>query len=98
MSATERITLIILNENGSRKKFTLSSWVGIPRKHELLWIGKDPYSVIEVEYAISEGFFGSRAIEAAGIYVKKLSEDEQESVAARLSNKNEGKDEQPFRP
>ena len=60
MTATERITMVVLNEDGSRDKFTLSSWVGIPRKHELMWIGDDPYMIIEVEYAVSEGFFGAR--------------------------------------
>lgn len=98
MTATDRITLVVLNEDGSRDKFTLSSWVGIPRRHELLWIGDDPYMVIEVEYAVSEGFFGARAIEAAGVYVRKLDEDEQTAVARRLSSVVRGKDEQPFRP
>ena len=36
MTATERITMVVLNEDGTREKFTLSSWVGIPRKHELM--------------------------------------------------------------
>ena len=62
MTATDRITLVVLNNDGTREKFTLSSWVGIPRKHELMWIGENPYMVIEVEYAVSEGFFGARAI------------------------------------
>ena len=66
MTATERITMVVLNDDGSRDKFTLSSWVGIPRKHELMWIGDDPYMIIEVEYAVSEGFFGARSIDAAG--------------------------------
>ncbi|WP_428261255.1 hypothetical protein [Haliangium sp.] len=98
MTATDRITLVVLNPDGTREKFTLSSWVGIPRKHELLWIGDDPYMVIEVEYAVSEGFFGARAIEAAGLYVRRLSEDEQRAVARRLATPTRGKDEQPFRP
>jgi hypothetical protein len=68
VTATERITMVVLNEDGSRDKFTLSSWVGIPRKHELMWIGDDPYMIIEVEYAVSEGFFGARSIDAAGVY------------------------------
>ena len=97
MTATDRITLVVLNEDGSREKFTLSSWVGIPRKHELLWIGDDPYMVIEVEYAVSEGFFGARSIEAAGVYGRRLSKDEQEAVARRLATPTRGKDEQPFR-
>ena len=100
MTATERITLVVINENGSREKFTLSSWVGIPRKHELMWIGDDPYMVIEVEYAVSEGFFGARAVEAAGVYVRKLNEQEQEAVARRLSSpelNSDGKGE-AFRP
>jgi len=54
--------------------------------------------VIEVEYAVSEGFFGSRAIEAAGVYVRRLNEDEQQAVARRLANPVRGEDEQPFRP
>ncbi len=98
MTATDRITLVVLNDDGSREKFTLSSWVGIPRKHELLWIGDDPFMVIEVEYAVSEGFFGARAIEAAGVYVKKLSEDEQAAVARRLEVPVRGSDERKFRP
>ncbi len=98
MTATDRITLVVLNEDGSREKFTLSSWVGIPRKHELLWIGDDPFMVIEVEYAVSEGFFGARAIEAAGVYVRRLDEQEQTAVARRLSSPVRGEDERPFRP
>lgn len=98
MTATDRITLVVIEEDGSRNKFTLSSWVGIPRKHELLWIGDDPYMVIEVEYAVSEGFFGARAIEAAGVYVRRLSESEQQAVARRLANPVRGEDDQPFRP
>ncbi len=98
MTATDRITLVVLEEDGSREKFTLSSWVGIPRKHELMWIGDDPYMVIEVEYAVSEGFFGARAIEAAGVYVRRLNEDEQAAVARRLSSSVRGQDKQPFRP
>ena len=98
MTATDRITLVVLNPDGTREKFTLSSWVGIPRKHELLWIGDDPYMVIEVEYAVSEGFFGARSIEAAGLYVRRLTDEEQRAVARRLANPTKGKDEQPFRP
>lgn len=98
MTATDRITLVVLNNDGTREKFTLSSWVGIPRKHELLWIGDNPYMVIEVEYAVSEGFFGARAIEAAGVYVRRLNEEEQTAVARRLANPVRGSDEQPFRP
>ncbi len=98
MTATDRITLVVLNDDGTREKFTLSSWVGIPRKHELMWIGDDPFMVIEVEYAVSEGFFGARAIEAAGVYVRRLGEQEQAAVARRLSNPVKGEDERPFRP
>jgi len=98
MTATDRITLVVLNEDGSREKFTLSSWVGIPRKHELLWIGDDPFMVIEVEYAVSEGFFGARAIEAAGVYVRRLDDKEQAAVARRLASPVRGEDERPFRP
>jgi hypothetical protein len=98
LTATERITMVVLNEDGSREKFTLSSWVGIPRKHELMWIGDDPYMIIEVEYAVSEGFFGARSIDAAGVYVRRLTKDEQDAVARRLANPVRGKDEQPFRP
>ena len=76
MTATERITMVVLNDDGSRDKVTLSSWVGIPRKHELMWIGDDPYMIIEVEYAVSEGFFGARSIDAAGVYVRRLTKDE----------------------
>ena len=92
MTATERITMVVLNDDGSRDKFTLSSWVGIPRKHELMWIGDDPYMIIEVEYAVSEGFFGARSIDAAGVYVRRLTKDEQEAVARRLANPIRGKD------
>jgi hypothetical protein len=98
MTATDRITLVVLNDDGTREKFTLSSWVGIPRKHELLWIADDPFMVIEVEYAVSEGFFGARAIEAAGVYVRRLDEQEQAAVARRLSSPTRGEDERPFRP
>ena len=98
MTATDRITMVILKEDGSREKFTLSSWVGISRKHELMWIGDDPFMVIEVEYAVSEGFFGARAIEAAGVYVRRLNEEEQAAVAKRLESPIKGEDEQPFRP
>jgi len=98
MTTTDRITLVVLNQDGSREKFTLSSWVGIPRKHELLWIGDDPYMVIEVEYAVSEGFFGARSIEAAGVYVRRLDDDEQEAVARRLEAPVRGKDSRQFRP
>ncbi len=98
MTTTDRITLVILNDDGSREKFTLSSWVGIPRKHELMWIGDDPYMVIEVEYAVSEGFFGARSIEAAGVYVRRLDDQEQAAVARRLETPKKGEDQQPFRP
>ena len=98
MTATDRITLVVLNDDGSRDKFTLSSWVGIPRKHELMWIGDDPFMVIEVEYAVSEGFFGARSIEAAGVYVRRLGEDEQAAVARRLETPAKGEDGQAFRP
>ena len=98
MTATDRITMVVLNEDGTREKFTLSSWVGVPRKHELLWIGDDPYMVIEVEYAVAEGFFGTRSIEAAGVYVRRLGKEEQEAVARRLATPAKGKDDQPFRP
>ena len=98
MTATDRITMVVLNPDGSRDKFTLSSWVGIPRKHELLWIGEDPYMVIEVEYAVSEGFFGARSIEAAGVYVRRLDEEEQRAVARRLATPVRGENKQPFRP
>jgi hypothetical protein len=98
MTTTDRITLVILNEDGTREKFTLSSWVGIPRKHELMWIGDDPYMVIEVEYAVSEGFFGARSIEAAGVYVRRLDAEEQAAVARRLETPKKGEQQQPFRP
>lgn len=98
MTTTDRITLVVLNEDGSREKFTLSSWVGIPRKHELLWIGDDPYMVIEVEYAVSEGFFGARSIEAAGVYVRRLDDEEQAAVARRLEAPVRGTDSRQFRP
>src|SRR5690349_25042558 len=74
MTATERITMVVLNEDGSRDKFTLSSWVGIPRKHELMWIGDDPYMIIEVEYAVSEGL-GVRRLAARAVRVGDLHRD-----------------------
>ena len=98
MTATDRITLVVLNDDGTRDKLTLSSWVGIPRKPELMWVGDEPYMVVEVEYAVSEGFFGARAIEAAGVYVRRLNEEEQTQVARRLATVTRGKDKQPFRP
>jgi hypothetical protein len=98
VTATDRITLVVINPDGTRDKFTLSSWVGVPRKHELMWIGEDPFVVVEVEYAVSEGFFGARAIEAAGVYVRRLNEEEQAQVARRLASPARGESEQPFRP
>ena len=100
MTATDRITLVILKPEGRREKFTLSSWVGVPRKHELMWIGEEPYLVVEVEYAVSEGFFGARAIEAAGVYVRMLDAVEREAVARRLQvgEKDKDKSDMPFRP
>lgn len=98
MTATERITLVVLNDDGSRDRYTLSSWVGVPRKNELMWILEQPYMIVEVEYAVSEGFFGARSIDAAGIYVRRLNKEEQDAVARRLDAPIRGKDEQPFRP
>ncbi len=98
MTGTDRITLVILKPDGQREKFTLSSWVGIPRKHELMWIGEEPYMVVEVEYAVSEGLFGARAIEAAGVYVRMLDEFEREAVAKRLQGPPKDNSEMPFRP
>lgn len=98
MTAADRITLVILKDDGRREKFPLSSWVGVPRKHELMWIGEEPYMVVEVEYAVSEGFFGARAIEAAGVYVRMLDDDERAAVARRLQGTPKSKDELPFRP
>ncbi len=98
MTATERITLVVLNEDGSRDRYPVSSWVGIPRKNELMWIQEQPYMIVEVEYAVAEGFFGARSIDAAGIYVRRLNKEEQDAVARRLEAPIRGKDEQPFRP
>jgi hypothetical protein len=98
VTATDRITLVVINPDGTRDKMTLSSWVGVPRKHELMWIGDDPYVVVEVEYADSEGFFGARAIEAAGVYIRRLDEEEQAQVARRLAAPAKGAGDQPFRP
>ena len=98
MTATERITLVVINEDMSRDKYTLSSWVGIPRKNELMWIQEQPYLIVEVEYAVSDGFFGARSIDAAGIYVRKLNKEEQDAVARRRGPPVRGKDEQPVRP
>lgn len=93
----DRITLVILKEDGTREKHMVRSWVGIPRKTELLWLSEEPYLVVEVEYALHRGFFGSMAIEAAGVYVRKLSEDEKEQVAKRLSHTNKKDGSEPFR-
>src|SRR5687767_12163215 len=95
---TDRITLVVLKDNGERDKFALRSWVGIPRKTELIWIGEEPYVVVEVEYAIAEGFFGGKSIEAAGVYVRRLTAEEQTAVARRLAGPTRGTDEQAFRP
>lgn len=94
----DRITLIVLKEDGTREKFALKSWVGIPRKGELFWMGEEPHVVVEVEYAVVEGFFGGMSIEAAGLYVRPLSPEEQAVVARRLSPQAKGKDERDFRP
>ena len=40
----------------------------------------------------------TRSIDAAGVYVRRLTKDEQDAVARRLANPVRGKDEQPFRP
>ena len=55
-------------------------------------------NVIEVEYAVVEGFFGGMSIEAAGIYVRPLTEEEQSAVARRLSSPTQSKDDRAFRP
>ena len=94
----ERITLVVLKDDGPREKYALRSWVGIPRKNELFWMGEDPYIVVEVEYAVVEGFFGGMSSEAAGVYVRKLSAEEQAAVAKRLSSPARGSDERSFRP
>jgi hypothetical protein len=94
----DRITLIVLNDDGSRDKFALRSWVGIPRKNELFWIGDEPHLVVEVEYAVVEALFGGKSIEAAGVYVRKLSSEEQSAVAKRLSSPARGHDDRGFRP
>src|SRR5262245_55756743 len=94
----ERITLVVLKDDGTREKHALRSWVGIPRKNELFWMGEDPYLVVEVEYAVVEGFFGGMSIEAAGVFVRRLTADEQAGVAKRLATPARGSDERPFRP
>jgi hypothetical protein len=94
----DRITLVILKDDGTRDKFPLRSWVGVPRKTELVWIGEDPYVVVEVEYALAEGFFGGKSIEAAGVYVRRLTPEEQAAVARRLTAPAKGTDERGFRP
>jgi hypothetical protein len=94
----DRLTLIVLGEEGKREKFQLRSWVGVPRKGELFWLGDDPHVVVEVEYAAVDGLFGAKSIEAAGVYIRRLTEDEQHAVARRLTGPVRGKDEVPFRP
>jgi hypothetical protein len=100
-SDVDRITLVILKDDGTREKFPLRSWVGIPRKTELVWLGEDPYLVVEVEYAVAEGFFGGKSIEAAGVYVQQLTPEEQTAVARRLAStgvRGAVEGERPFRP
>ena len=97
-AGTDRLTLVILKDDGTREKHPLRSWVGIPRKNELFWIGDDPFVVVEVEYAVVEGFFGGMSVEAAGIYVRPLTDDEQSAVARRLSSSAKSTDDRPFRP
>jgi hypothetical protein len=94
----DRITLVILRDDGAREKFPLRSWVGVPRKTELIWLGEEPYVVVEVEYALAEGFFGGKSIEAAGVYVRRLTMEEQAAVARRLTGPAKGTDERGFRP
>lgn len=94
----DRITLVVLREDGTRDKFALRSWVGIPRKGELFWLGDDPHVVVEVEYAVVEGLFGGKSIEAAGVYVRPLTAEEQAAVARRLSQPARGQDDRSFRP
>jgi len=94
----DRITLVILKEDGTREKFPLRTWVGVPRKTELVWLGDEPYVVVEVEYAVAEGFFGGKSIEAAGVYIRHLTAEEQAAVARRLTAPAKGNDEQKFRP
>ena len=98
MAESDRITLVILNPEGTRDKRALQSWVGIPRKTEILWIEETPFVVVEVEYAVVAGFFGSLSVETAGIYVRRLSDEEQASVAQRLTGGPRGGDERAFRP
>jgi hypothetical protein len=94
----DRITLVILKDDGTREKFPLRSWVGVPRKTELVWLGEEPYVVVEVEYAIAEGFFGGKSIEAAGVYVRRLTSEEQAAIARRLTAPQKSSDERGFRP
>jgi len=94
MADIDRITLVILKEDGTREKFPLRTWVGVPRKTELVWLGDEPYVVVEVEYAIAEGFFGGKSIEAAGVYIRHLTNEEQSAVARRLTVPAKGADEQ----
>jgi len=82
----DRITLILLKEDGSREKHFVRSWVGIPRKTELMWIDEEPYSVVEVEYLVQKGLFGGLSVEAAGVYIRRLSEEEKRQVQKRLSH------------
>jgi hypothetical protein len=95
-----RLTLIVLGEGGRRDKHPLQSLVGVPRKGELFWLGDDPYVVVEVEYAATDGLFGGKTIEAAGVYVRALSEEEQQVIAQRLTVPARGASggQVPFRP
>jgi hypothetical protein len=95
---TDRVTLILLQPDGTRDKRPLRSHVGVPRKNELLWVGEEPWLVVEVEYAVVEGFFGGMSVEAAGVYARPLSAEEQAAVARRLEVAPRGQDDRPFRP
>ncbi|MBI4511142.1 MAG: hypothetical protein HY698_16035 [Deltaproteobacteria bacterium] len=84
-AAPIHLTLIILQEDGSREKHQIRSTVGVPRKTELLWKNEEPYLVVEVEFALSEGFFGNQAMDAVGVYVRKLTREEKSAIARRLA-------------
>ena len=90
--------MVVLNTDGTRDKFTMSSFVGVPRKHELMWIDEEPYIVVQVEYSVAHGFFGAKVIEAAGVYIRLLSENERTDMAKQLAPPAQGEDQRPFRP
>ena len=76
MTATERITMVVLNEDGSRDKFTLSSWVGIPLRSQDTVIGvlsvqsfePNAFSDQDVQFLLTLGNHMAVALEKARLF------------------------------